>query len=155
MYLPSLSPFISLAKALYIWSPHSKVIIWAWLIFLFCTFVFYFIFLPALHSFSSFTFIWGLICWSFQSVCMLSCVRLFVAHELYSLPGSPVHRIFQTGILKWVAISFSRGIFLTHGSKSYLLHLLHWQEDSLPLHHLGSPSKWISRLFIFPVFFVF
>ena len=35
-----------------------------------------------------------------------------------------------------LAISFSRGNFLTQGSN---LHLLHWQEDSLPLCHLGSP----------------
>ena len=26
----------------------------------------------------------------------------------YSLPGSPVHRIFQASILEWVAISFSK-----------------------------------------------
>ena len=35
-----------------------------------------------------------------------------------------------------LAISFSRGNFLTQGSN---LHLLHWQEDSLPLCHLESP----------------
>ena len=32
-------------------------------------------------------------------------------------------------------------IFLTQGSKPCLLHLLHWQEDSLPLSHMGSPRK--------------
>ena len=31
------------------------------------------------------------------------------------------------------------GIFLTQGSNSHLSHLLHWQADSLPLCHLGSP----------------
>ena len=30
-----------------------------------------------------------------------------------------------------------QGIFLTQGSNPYLLHLLHWQTDPLPLHHLG------------------
>ena len=35
------------------------------------------------------------------------------------------------------------GIFLTQGSKLHLLHLLHWQADSLPRHHLGSPCKLI------------
>ena len=30
-------------------------------------------------------------------------------------------------------------IFLTQGLKPCLLHLLHWQADSLPLHHLGTP----------------
>ena len=34
----------------------------------------------------------------------------------YSLPGSFVHGILQTGILEWVAIPFSRGIFLIQGS---------------------------------------
>ena len=36
----------------------------------------------------------------------------------------------------WVAISFSRGIFLTQGSNRSLLH---WQVKSLPLSHLRSP----------------
>ena len=31
-----------------------------------------------------------------------------------------------------------QGIFPTHGLYPQLLHLLHWQADSLPLHHLGS-----------------
>ena len=31
-----------------------------------------------------------------------------------------------------------QGIFQTHGSIPCLLHLLHWQEDSLPLSHFGS-----------------
>ena len=32
-----------------------------------------------------------------------------------------------------------QGIFPTQGSNLQLLHLLHWQVDSLPLSHLGSP----------------
>ena len=31
------------------------------------------------------------------------------------LPGSSVHGILQARILEWVAIPFSRGIFLTQG----------------------------------------
>ena len=31
-----------------------------------------------------------------------------------------------------------QGIFLTQGLNQHLLHILHWQEDSLPLNHLGS-----------------
>ena len=34
-----------------------------------------------------------------------------------------------------------QGIFLTQGLKQYLLCLLHWQVDSLPLCHLGSPNS--------------
>ena len=37
-----------------------------------------------------------------------------------------------------------QGIFLTQGSNLSLLHLLQWQEDFLPLSHLGSP--WCSGL---------
>ena len=33
-----------------------------------------------------------------------------------------------------------QGTFLTQGLNTYLLPLLHWQADSLPLHHLGSPG---------------
>ena len=33
-----------------------------------------------------------------------------------------------------------RRIFLTQGSNPSLLHLLHWQMSSLPLHHRGSPG---------------
>ena len=39
-----------------------------------------------------------------------------------SPPGSSVHRILQARILEWVAISFSRGIFLTQRSNPGLLH---------------------------------
>ena len=49
-----------------------------------------------------------------------------------SLLDSSVQRILQARILECVAISYSRGIFLTQGSNPCLLHLLHWQADSLP-----------------------
>ena len=39
-----------------------------------------------------------------------------------SPPGSSVHGILQARILEWVAISFSKGIFLTQGSNPSLLH---------------------------------
>ena len=47
-------------------------------------------------------------------------------------PGSSVHGILQARVLEWVAMSSSRGIFLTQGSNRCLFHLLHWQTDSLP-----------------------
>ena len=34
-----------------------------------------------------------------------------------------------------------QGIFPTQGSNPRLLYLLHWQADSLPLRHLGSPQR--------------
>ena len=42
----------------------------------------------------------------------------------------------------WSRLPFlTQVIFLTHGSNPLLLGLLHWQVDSLTLHHLGSPSE--------------
>ena len=59
----------------------------------------------------------------------------FVAPRTVVRPtSSSVHWIFLTRILEWVAISLSRGSSQTQGSN---LHLLHWQEDSLPLSHLS------------------
>ena len=60
-------------------------------------------------------------------------------HGLYP-PGSSVHGISQGRILEWVVISYFQGIFLTQGSNPSLLCLLHWQVDSLPLSHQGSPT---------------
>ena len=39
-----------------------------------------------------------------------------------SLPGSSVHGVLQARMLEWVAITFSKVIFLTQGSNSGLLH---------------------------------
>ena len=70
-------------------------------------------------------------------VCVCVCARAQVCPILCnsmncSPPDSSVHGISQARILKWVAISSSRG-------SSQNLHLLHWQVDSLPLSHLGTP----------------
>ena len=55
-----------------------------------------------------------------------------------SPPGSSVNGISQARILEWAVISFSRGIFPTQGSNPCLLH---WQVDSWPLSHQGSPKS--------------
>ena len=58
-----------------------------------------------------------------------------------SPPGSSVHGIFlgmNTGV---GCHSLLEGIFPTQGSNLHLLSLLHWNTDSLPLSHLGSPNK--------------
>ena len=54
-----------------------------------------------------------------------------------SLPCSSVRGMFQARVMEWVAISCSRP---TQGSNPHLLRPLHWQADSLPLSHLGSPQ---------------
>ena len=56
---------------------------------------------------------------------------------IYSQTLSSV-QLFETPsarILQWVAIFLLQGIFPTQGSNPCLLD---WQEDSLPLSHLGS-----------------
>ena len=52
-----------------------------------------------------------------------------------SPPGSSVNGIFQARILECIVISYSRGSFPPRDQTPCLLH---WQADSLPLHHLGS-----------------
>ena len=59
----------------------------------------------------------------------------------YSPPGISVHGILQTRILEWVGCqALLQGIFLTQGSNSCFLYLLHWQAGSLPL---APPEKLI------------
>ena len=41
--------------------------------------------------------------------CWLSHVQLFVTPQTVAPPGSSVHGISQARVMKWVAISFSRG----------------------------------------------
>ena len=56
----------------------------------------------------------------------------------YSPTGSSVHGIFQAR--KRVGCHFFlQGIFASQGLNLPLLHLLHWQADSLPLAPLGKP----------------
>ena len=70
---------------------------------------------------------------------LLSRVQLFVTPMDCNLPGFSVHGFFHARILEQVAISSSRD--LPHpGIELSLLHCLHWQEGSLPLSHLRSPS---------------
>ena len=62
-----------------------------------------------------------------------------------SLPGSSAHGVFQARILD-IGVGYhilSPVIFLTQGSNLRLFHLLHWQANTLPLCHLGSP--WVQR----------
>ena len=67
-------------------------------------------------------------------------------------PGSSVHGILQVRVLEWNFAGKNTGvgshfllqeIFLTQGLNPCLWCLLHWQADSFPLHHLGSP--WYQR----------
>ena len=67
--------------------------------------------------------------------CAQSCLPLCNPMD-GSPPGPSAHGISQATY--WSGFLLQR-IFSTHGSNQSLLHLLHWQVDPLPLHHLGSP----------------
>ena len=56
----------------------------------------------------------------------------------FKLPGSSVYGIVQTRILEWVAIPFSRGIFLTQGLN---LGLLYCRWILKRQRHQGSPHS--------------
>ena len=93
-----------------------------------------------LEPFFFFFFFYGGMCLAFI-ICELS---QSVVSDYFDpmdciLPGSFVHKIFWTRILEWVAISYSRGSS-QRGIEPWLLCLLHWQADSLPLCHLGFSS---------------
>ena len=57
-----------------------------------------------------------------------------------SLPGYSDRGISQAKFLEWIAIPFSRGSSWTRDRTcTSCICLLHWQTDSLPLNHQGSP----------------
>ena len=56
-----------------------------------------------------------------------------------SLPGSSIHGILQAKLLEWVAVPFTRGIFLTQGSNPSLLHR---RRIVYPLSHQGNPRHY-------------
>ena len=74
-----------------------------------------------------------------------------------SPPGSSVYGILQARILERSAISFSRWSSQRKDptcSNPCLLCLLHWQADSLPLNHLGSPCRKYNVLKVRTIAFV-
>ena len=82
--------------------------------------------------------LWGLVVGAKQGMCVLSLSILADSLWLRGLyPPSSVR-----GILKqeyWSGLTFpTSGDLLTQGLYPRLLHLLHWQVDSLPLCHPGS-----------------
>ena len=76
-------------------------------------------------------------------MCVCSVAQLCTT--LYDLmdcrpPSFPVHGIFQARILEQLPLPPPE-IFPTQGSNPCLFHLLHWQEDSLPLGPPGKPAE--------------
>ena len=76
-----------------------------------------------------------------QILCFTCCWVTKVTYDSFwdhmdcSPPGSSVHGILQARTLDWGATAFSRG-----ASRPRALHLRHWQLDSFPLSHQGSPT---------------
>ena len=68
-----------------------------------------------------------------KCVCAQSCLTFCDPIDC-SPPDCSVHGIFHARILEWVAISRTQGL------NRSLLHLLHWQVDSLPLVPPGKPN---------------
>ena len=71
------------------------------------------------------------------SACMLK-ARLTLCHPVdCNLPGSSVHSKNTGAGCHFLLLE----IFLTQGSNPHLLHLLHWQADSLPCHLENNKNK--------------
>ena len=82
------------------------------------------------------------------SLCDLRCsvaTNTLRPHGL-CLPGSSVHGIFQVRLLELSCHFLLQGIFQTQGWNPHLLHLLHWQENSLPLAPPGKPWRVLKKL---------
>ena len=88
----------------------------------------------------------------FPLACLCACTCSVMSDSLQPLgrwpPGSSVHIILQARILEWVATPSSRGSSWSR-DQAPLLHLLHWQTDSLSLRLLGSPSIHLGLQYFF------
>ena len=73
-------------------------------------------------------------------MCAQFCLTLCEPMDCSS-PGSSVRGIFQARITGAGCHFLFQNIFLTQGLNPQLLCLLHWQVESLPLHHPGSLRK--------------
>ena len=85
------------------------------------------------------------------TVVVCCCIQLFCDPMDCSLPGSSVHGIFQTKVLEWVAISFSRG---SSQPRDWNLCPVSppLQVDSLSLNHQGIPfhRKYLQEMWYKP-----
>ena len=67
-----------------------------------------------------------------------SCLTLYDPVDC-SPPGSSIHGILQAKLLEWIAIPFTRGIFLTQGSNPSLSH---FRQIVSSLSHEGNITKY-------------
>ena len=80
--------------------------------------------------------------WNVRSMCTCTLVTQLTLWDPVdcSPPGFSVHGILHARILEWIAVFFSRGIFLTQGSN---VSLLHHRQILYHLSHQGSPRLYI------------
>ena len=81
-----------------------------------------------------------------QKVCVYVCVHSVVSDPFVTPRAVACQAFLSMGfsrqrILDWFALSYSRGIFPTWTLNLCPLHLLHWQEGSLPLCQLEAQSE--------------
>ena len=86
---------------------------------------------------TQFTLLYNGLCAKSLQSCPILCNPMYC-----SPPGSSVHGIFQARILKWVAISFSRGFSHPRGW-IYISFVSCIAGDSLPAEPSGKPIQWV------------
>ena len=99
---------------------------------------------------------------SLSCVWLLSCSVMSNSFQLYKTCQAPLPMEFSRQKY-WSGLPFPPpGDLPNSGLNSYLLHLLHWQVDSLPLCHLGSPFYMIplfittsSSTFVYTYMFIY
>ena len=84
-------------------------------------------------------FIWAVTAGFSLLLCVCACCLSLCGPTDCSPPGFSVHGILQARILEWVAIFFSRGSSWPK-DQNWVLSLLHWQADSLPLSPPRKPT---------------
>ena len=77
-------------------------------------------------------------CFPYVCACTQSCPTLCGPMDCRP-PGSSIHGILQAKVLKWVAISYSRGSSQSRDQTHVCYCLLHWQGGPLPLAPSGKP----------------
>ena len=85
--------------------------------------------------------------WALQAAALQRCVKLLSRDQLFATPWTVAHQAplsmgFPTGVGCHILL---QEVFQNQRSNSHLLCLLHWQADSLPLHHLGNPGSYRVR----------
>ena len=66
------------------------------------------------------------------------CVRALIVVQFFAVPWTLAHQTLPS--MEFSSKNTGAGCYFLLQENPHLLCLLHWQVDSLPLHHLGSPQ---------------